>query len=112
MKQLMEALKSARKLEICIALAVIAALLVLGLGSGIDDGASSQERRMERILSEIEGAGRVSVMLSGDENGACSGAVVTASGAEDIAVLLRLQRAVQTLTGLDAGNIEIVKSGR
>lgn len=112
MKQLMEALKSARKLEICIALAVVAALLVLGLGGGSNGGASPEERRMERILSEIEGAGRVSVMLSEDEKGACSGAVVAASGAEDIAVLLRLQRAVQTLTGLEVENIEIVKSGR
>lgn len=113
MKQLMEALKSARKLEICIALAVVAALLVLGLGGGGGDGgASPEERRMERILSEIEGAGRVSVMLSEDEKGAYSGAVVAASGAEDIAVLLRLQRAVQTLTGLEMENIEIVKSGR
>ena len=112
MKQLMEALKSARKLEICIAVAAIAVLLALGLGGGSNGGASVEERRMERILSEIEGAGRVSVMLSVDGEGACSGAVVAASGAEDIAVLLKLQWAVQTLTGLEAGDIEIVKSGR
>ena len=112
MKRLMEALKSARKLEICIALAAIAILMLLGLGNGGDGGASPEERRMERILSEIEGAGRVSVKLSEDEKGACSGAVVAASGAEDIAVLLRLQGAVQTLTGLEPENIEIVKSGR
>ena len=112
MKQLMEALKSARKLEICIGLAVVAVLLVLGLGGGGESGASVEEKRMERILSQIEGAGRVSVMLSDDGTGNCAGAVVAASGAEDIAVLLRLQRAVQTLTGLEAEDIEIVKSGR
>lgn len=112
MKRLIEALKPARKLEIWIVLAALAVLLVLGLGSGSDAGANPEEERMAHILSEIEGAGRVKVMLSGDAGGGYTGAVIAASGAEDIAVMLRLQRAVQTLTGLEAGDIEIVKSGR
>lgn len=113
MKQLLEALKAARKLELCIALAAAAILLALGMGSGFSEGgANTQEKRMARILSSIEGAGRVQVMLSGDGEAGYSGAVVAASGAEDIAVCLQIQRAVQTLTGLELDEIEIVKSGR
>ena len=76
-----------------------------GGGSGADD----TEARMERILSRIEGAGRVTVMLSGGE-GAIEGAVVAASGAGDARVVLELQRAVRALTGLELEKIEIVKS--
>ncbi len=113
MKQLIEALKSARKLEWCILAAVLGILLALGMGSGLGDGgASTEERRMERVLSNIEGAGRVTVMLSGDEEAGYTGAVVASPGAGDIAVALQLQRAVQALTELELEEIEIVKSGR
>lgn len=113
MKQLMEALKSARKLEWFILLALIAVLMATGMGSGAGEGnASPQEKRMERVLSSIEGAGRVTVMLSEDEQGVCTGAVVASSGADDIAVYLRLQKAVRALTELEIEKIEIVKSGR
>ena len=113
MKQLMEALKSARKLELLLGLAALAVLLVLGMGGGLDDGGvSPEEKRMERILSSIEGAGRVTVMLSGDEEGRCTGAVVASPGAGEIGVILQLQRAVQTLTELELEQIEIVKAGK
>jgi len=109
-KQLMEALKSARRLEVCIAVAAIAVLLVLSLGGEAVPEESEAELRMQRILSEIEGAGRVSVMLSESES-ICTGAVIASSGADDISVMLQLQRAVRALTGLELEQIEIVKSG-
>ena len=73
MKQLCELLKGARRIEFWIAAAAVCALLALSLGSG-DSGAGDAEARMQRILSRIEGAGRVTVMLSGEE-GAIEGAV-------------------------------------
>ena len=106
----MEALKSARKLELFLLLGAVAVLLVLLLGgSGTDRDASAPELRMQRILSSIEGAGRVRVMLR-EEDGAYAGAVVSSPGAQNISVVLQLQRAVQTLTGLELEKIEIVKS--
>ena len=108
MKQLGEVLKGARRSEFWIAAAAICALLALSLGSG-DSAAGGAEARMERILSQIEGAGKVTVMLS-DEEGAARGAVVAASGAGDARVVLELQRAVRALTGLELDRIEIVKS--
>lgn len=108
-----EALKSARKLEIFILLAAAAILLVLALGSGGTDTAQTEpEARLASLLSSIEGAGRVSVMLREVEDGSCAGAVVATEAADEIAVMLQLQRAVQTLTGLELEQIEIVKAGR
>ncbi|MBQ8507914.1 MAG: hypothetical protein IJ466_10860 [Clostridia bacterium] len=110
--QFIEALKSARKLEIFILLAAAAILLVLMLGGDGDSGGNTLEERLERILSSIDGAGRVSVMLMENGEGSCTGAVVSTPAADDISVSLQIQRAVKTLTGLELEQIEIVKSGR
>ena len=108
MKQLGELLKGARRIEFWIAAAAVCALLAIALG-GADAGDASSEARMERILSRIEGAGSVTVMLSGGEDRP-TGAVIAASGAGDVRVALELQRAVRALTGLELEKIEIVKS--
>ena len=109
MKQVFETIKAARWLELAIAAGLVCVLIVLALGSGGESAASDEEARMERILSKIDGAGRVNVMLARDGAGACTGAVVVASGAEDVEVMLRLQRAVQALTKLELSQIEIVR---
>lgn len=110
MKGIMEALRSARRLEWFILLAAAAVLLVLCMGDGGSEAVSPGEARLKAVLESIDGAGRVSVMLSGEE-GAYTGAVVTATGADEIAVLLRLQRAVHALTGLETQDIEIMRAG-
>ena len=111
MKQLFEALKSARKIEILVILAVICAFLVLWMGGGgTANRSDGEEARMERLLSSIEGAGKVSVMISQGRDGETEGVVVAAPGADDLRVMLELQRAVRTLTGLELERIEIVKS--
>lgn len=111
MKQLFESLKSARKIEILVIAAMICVLLVLYMGDiNPAGGASEEEKRMQRILSEIEGAGKVSVMIASRDESGISGVVVAASGADNIRVMLELQRTVQTLTGLNLDQIEIVKS--
>ncbi len=113
MKQFLNALRAARKLELCIlTLALAVALLLLVNSGGMNGGeASGEERRMQRILSAIDGAGRVRVMLSSDANGGYTGAVIAASGANEILVQLRIQSAVQTLTGLELERIDVVRLG-
>lgn len=108
MKQLFEALKSARNMEILILIAMLCALFVMWMGGAAQpDG---EEARMERLLSGIEGAGKVSVMIAQGSGGEIGGVVVVSSGADDIRVKLELQRVVRTLTGLELEKIEIVKS--
>lgn len=75
------------------------------------------------MLSEISGAGRVEVAIqyearqeaqpvwsgaqTNSENGAPVSVIVVAQGAGDVAVRLRLARAVQTLLQLDAECVEV-----
>lgn len=68
--------------------------------------ATDVESRVSRVLSTIEGAGRVDVAVYYVESVPC-GAVVVAKGASDVAVQLRLISAVSTLLGIDQGRIAI-----
>ena len=113
LKQLIEAFKSARRSEIILIGVALCALLLCFM-NGIPKGeiATEEEKRMQRILSQIEGAGSVRVMLSMDGSGEHKGAVVAAPGAEQIEVKLKLQQAMHTLTGLELDQIEVVKSKR
>lgn len=89
---------------------IIAALLFcvalcLMLGASTDDS-SSEESRISRVLSAIEGAGTVEVAVYYEDAAPC-GAVVVADGADDIAVQLRLLSAVTTLLGISQNRVSI-----
>ena len=114
MKQLMNALKTVQTVQWLAVAAAVCVLLMLGMGSGgkQETVSTAEEIRMERILRGIEGVKSVSVMISYNEQQEKSGVVVAASGQDDIRTMLELQRAVQTLTGLDLNHIEIVISKR
>ena len=113
MKQLIEAIKAARKQEIILILLAVCALFLCSADSlPSREMATEEELRIQRILSQIEGAGPVCVMLSSDANGVPVGAIIAAPGAERIEVQLKLLQAVHTLTGLELEQIEIVKSKR
>lgn len=99
--------------------AAVAALVMLALagGNGAQSGASSEERRIAEVLGAVAGAGKVEVALfygGGQESamGAAksakpTGAVVVAQGAGDMAVRLRLIRAVRTLLGLPETAVDV-----
>lgn len=89
---------------------IIAALLFcvalcLMLGTSTDDS-SSEESRISRVLSAIEGAGTVEVAVYYEDAAPC-GAVVVADGAGDVAVHLRLLSAVTTLLGINQNRVSI-----
>lgn len=109
MKRITEAFKGARKLEWVLALILVAIAVVILLEQGISPGsvASEDELRLERLLSQIDGTGQVSVLLSGKE-GEYNGCVVIAEGADDVRIFLKLQRAIQTAMNIPAENIEII----
>lgn len=71
---------------------------------------ASEESRLAQILSAMDGAGSVEVALHYTvEDGAsvACAAVVVADGAGDVAVRLRLTRAVTTLLGIDGSRVEV-----
>lgn len=89
---------------------IIAALLFcvalcLMLGTSTDNS-SSEESRISRVLSAIEGAGTVEVAVYFEDAVPC-GAVVVADGAGDVAVQLRLLSAVTTLLGINQNRVSI-----
>lgn len=89
---------------------IIAALLFcvalcLMLGTSTDDS-SSEESRISRVLSAIEGAGIVEVAVYYEDAVPC-GAVVVADGAGNLAVQLRLLSAVTTLLGINQNRVSI-----
>ena len=70
------------------------------------EAASTEESRISRVLSAIEGAGTVDVAVYYEDALPC-GAVVVAEGAGDVAVRLRLMSAVNTLLGISTERIAI-----
>ena len=67
---------------------------------------STEECRISRVLSTIEGAGTVDVAIYYEESVPC-GAVVVASGAGDMTVRLRLVSAVTTLLGIEQQRVAV-----
>jgi len=84
------------------------------------------EARLSRVLSRMEGAGAVEVVIhyaapaavragnwfdmpEKEESGEPIGALIIAEGAGDLKVRLELARAVQTLLQLDVNAVEIFK---
>lgn len=76
---------------------------------------SSEEERICAILSDIEGAGDVSIVITyytddKGKSGNAKGAVVTADGAWDTGVRNNLAEAVQAVLDLPAHRVKVFKS--
>lgn len=127
---ILKKLKSIKHIEIIIA--VLFALIVLlvyfsstsALSTKTVQTASSSanyatqvETKLENLLSKIEGAGKIDVMIMCESDGVQSedaipsiqSAVVVASGASDVFVRLEIIKAVEALLKIDAKNIEVLK---
>ena len=106
MSRLLQVLRRDGWVVLLLLLCVICCLLSSGTGG---NQASGDEARLNAILSAMEGAGRVRTSVFTDSDGAATGMVIMASGAEDITVELRLRRAAMTLLQLDADRIAVYK---
>ncbi len=108
-KRLLDGFRGARRFEwfAALALAALLALLLLNHGGGGETG-TPLELRVERILQRIEGAGRVSAMITQGEDGAVTGVLIVSEGLSDMKTYLRLQRAVSALLDVAPEHIEII----
>lgn len=109
MKRFLEELRGARRIELFLAIAAIAVLLLVQMrNETISVCRTEQELRLIAILNSIEGVGQVDAMIS---EGEPPGVLIVAEGADEMSVMLRLQYAVQTLLGVEASRVEIVPHG-
>lgn len=67
------------------------------------------ETELCTILSDIDGAGTVNVMLQYDSDDQITGAIVTAEGAGDPVVKNNLANAVMALFHIQAGSVEVLE---
>ena len=117
-------MRRARRLQwplvAALALVCVLALATLGKGEGEPNPAGTElETRLERVLSCIEGAGRVRVMIREEEQTLsafapqeepkAAGVVIVCEGADDMRVRLALEQAAQALLGVEYSRIQVVK---
>lgn len=111
-------------------LLLLLALVLLGAlwgGSAADSGETTLEARAANVLSRVEGAGEVRVVISlrsaeGRASGYSlsdaaqeqvpSGAVAVAQGADDPLVCARLTQALCALLGLPASSVSVIAGGK
>lgn len=126
MRELFERLRAIRGVEWLIGLGALSLLLLSLMGGAqqetvLQDGL---EARLASILSKVQGAGSVDVIVytAAEETQAVaafgagqtaaqrpSGVVVVADGAGDLQVRMELARAVQTLLSLPASAVEVLQ---
>lgn len=75
--------------------------------SGMQGAEENQQEHFSRILSAIEGAGRVELAVSYDAQSVPCGALVLAQGAASPGVRIRLIQAVATLLGVDPSAVAV-----
>ena len=113
MKALINHLKAARHIEFFAALIVLAliAMLFLNAQDTPTESASPLEQRLERLLSSMDGAGRVRVMVTEGDDGHIAGVVVVAEGLDSVRTALEMQSAVKTLLDIDTSRVQIIGRG-
>ena len=110
MKELLGHLRRDGWLLALIGLCVVLCLMLSARNENISaTGTTALETRLAQVLSAMDGAGQVEVAVfyQDEQETVPCGAVVVADGAGDMAVQLRLTRAVMTLLNVDADKISI-----
>ncbi len=111
MRRIFESLRAARYIELGLLL-ILLALLGLTLLNGADhhtpSGSTELERRLAGLLEQIDGTGRVSVMVTQAEDGAITGAVIVADGLDSVRTSLEIQNAARTLLNVDLDRVCVI----
>ncbi|MBR5225291.1 MAG: hypothetical protein IKV90_06490 [Clostridia bacterium] len=122
----MERLRTAITPQTAVILLMIALAAAFMMGTDGTDECTKLEARAGQVLSQMQGAGKVSVVISmksvSGQNGSSgfgsreeqlvpSGAVAVAQGADDPFVCARLTQALCALLGLPASCVSILSGG-
>ena len=91
-----------------VVLALIALALPIGVNGGFRTQRTELERRVEGILSQIDGIGKVGAMVNQAPDGTVTGAVIVVEHLRGVKDYLTLQSAVATLLDIEISRIRIV----
>lgn len=102
------------KLRRCSVLLILASIAVIMLVSVKERpesliSADATENRLREVLSRVDGAGNVDLIINRDKYDNVIGACVLTEAADDVAVVFRLQRVVQTVLGVENERIEVIR---
>ena len=124
MRDLLAHLRAAISPQVMLALACALLLLFFAALSSGEEGASALEKRTERVLSAVSGAGKVNVVINmraalqtgrgisaAQPDEIPAGAVAVAQGADDPVVHYELQQALCALLSLPASAVSVVTGG-
>lgn len=103
MKHWGELLMKYRYVLLLVLAGAVLMLLPSGSDGGEDSGGTEAEERLEAVLSEIDGVGRVGALYSE------SGVVIVCEGAGSAAVRLNVTNAVAAYTGFGSDRITVLK---
>lgn len=120
LKSIAEKLKTVRHIELILLAAAICIAILVYLGVSNKDGteipvytpqsqSQSEEARLEELLESITGVGDCTVMVTYGEDGGVEGVVVSAEGAGDMNVKLKIIDVICTLMNVDGGKIKVYK---
>lgn len=120
LKSIAEKLKTVRHIELILLAAAICIAILVYLGVSNKDGTEipvytpqsqdqSEEARLEGLLESITGVGDCTVMVTYGEDGGVEGVVVSAEGAGDMNVKLKIIDVICTLMNVDGSKIKVYK---
>ena len=119
---IIEKIKNVKNIQIIVAILIIAVALIIysnviskkSVKSSSQSGntvMTEEETRLAAVLSQIDGAGQVSAMITKND-GNIVGVIVIAQGADNITVRLRLLDAAATALGVNKNIVSVYsKSG-
>ena len=81
-------------------------LVVIAMPTGKIPGSEDEETKLETILGEMEGVGKVKVMTTEE------GVVVIADGADNWTVVQNITDVVQALFNVDSHKIKVMKGNQ
>lgn len=103
------------KQQLLILLCVGILFLVISIPTGNHSEAGMQsdnlERRLENILSQIEGIGEVHVMISTDNHNEVQGIAVSAQGGHQAIIAKEIVEVVRALFDVEMHKIKVIKGG-
>jgi len=102
--------RGARRIEIYILFIISAIIILLALNgeTGQRNDKLEIEKRLEAILSDINGVEKINVMITRQEDEKVVGVLIVTRGIDRIQTQLEIQNAVKTLLDVELSKIKII----